>query len=108
MLYVEGNSIKLTRGDTAYLTVGINRGDEEYVVQPSDTLTLTVKKYTSDQSPAFQKVLSGETTFHIEPQDTASLAFGLYYYDIQLDTADGDTFTVVDVSVFEIMPEVTY
>lgn len=108
MLYIDGNNIKLTRGDTAYLTVPIKTAlGEDYVVQAGDTLTLSVKKKSTDNNYVFQKVLDGSNTFHIEPQDTAGIEFGKYKYDIQLNTANGDVYTIIDVSTFTILEEVT-
>lgn len=108
MLYIDGNNIKLTRGDTAYLTVPIKTAlGEDYVVQDGDTLTLSVKKKSTDNNYVFQKVLDGSNTFHIEPQDTAGVEFGKYKYDIQLNTANGDVYTIIDVSTFTILEEVT-
>lgn len=112
MLYIEGNSIRLTRGDTAYLTVPIfikvnGENTEEYTMQPDDTLTLSVKKAVRDVEYCFQKVTTGTNTIHILPQDTAELAFGKYKYDVQLVTAGGDVFTLIEVDNFELLQEVT-
>lgn len=107
MLYINGNTIKLTRGDTAFLRVPITREGEEYVVQPTDTLAFSVKKNVRDENFTFQKVVTGDNLVHIEPTDTAGFPFGSYKYDIQLTTSSGDVFTIVDVSTFEILPEVT-
>lgn len=108
MLYIEGNMIKLTRGDTAYLTVPIQIATgEEYSMQNGDTLTMSVKKSIKDETYAFQKISVGENTIHIEPADTEQLAFGKYKYDLQLTTTDGDIYTLIEVDTFELMPEVT-
>ena len=110
MLYLEfGNTIKLTRGDTARLTVPITNEttNAEYVMGENDTLTMTVKKNITDTEPALQKVLVGLNTFHIKPSDTAGLDFGKYKYDVELTTADGDVYTVIEPSTFEILKEVT-
>lgn len=110
MLYLEyGNTIKLTRGDTARITASImNEATEAvYAMGENDTLTLTVKKSTKDTEPLFQKVLVGLNTFHIEPSDTAGLDFGKYKYDVQLTTDDGDVYTVIEPSDFVVMEEVS-
>ena len=110
MLYVETDgAIRLTRGDTARLTVPLtNETDNStYEMQEGDTLTLTVKKAVTDETPSFQKVLSGTNAFHIEPKDTAQLPFGKYKYDVELVTASGDVYTVIEPTTFEIMQEVT-
>jgi hypothetical protein len=107
MLYIKANTIMLTRGDTAYIDVVIDREGEPYTLASGDKLTLSVKKYVTDEAPAFSKTTTSGNTIHIEPQDTAGLGFGTYKYDVQLNTASGDVFTVVDVGNFEVMPEVT-
>ena len=102
-------SIRLTRGDTARLNVSITNeaNSNDYVLQPDDTLTMTVKKTISDAEPAIQKILTGTNAFHIEPKDTAGLEFGKYIYDVQLSTGSGDVYTVIEPTSFEIMQEVT-
>jgi hypothetical protein len=107
VLYINGNTIKLTRGDTAYLQIPLATTDGMYQMDLTDTLTFSVKKKTSDTDYIFQKVVNGEDTIHIEPTDTASLTFGKYVYDIQLTTNNGDVFTVVPPSTFEVLTEVT-
>ena len=109
MLYIEcGNKIRLTRGDTARLKVPIinETTGNEYTIANNDTLTMTLKKTTKDAEPIFKKVLVGLDTFHIEPSDTKSLEFGKYVYDVELLTADGDNYTVIEPATFEILTEV--
>lgn len=108
MLYIEGNTIRMTRGDTVYLTVPITTASgEEYIVQSDDALTLSVKKSIYDAEYIFQKVVTGENMFHIAPVDTASIEYGSYLYDIQLNKSNGDVYTIIDVSTLVIMSEVT-
>lgn len=109
MLTVSKNDIKLTRGDTAYLNISISDSisDEGYTIQPTDTLRLTVKRNIKDTDFAFQKVITGTDTFHIEPTDTNSLDWGKHIYDVELTTENGDIFTVIEPSKFEILQEVT-
>ena len=110
MLYVSADGgIRLTRGDTARLTVAINNdvSGSEYVMKPDDVLTLTIKKSIKDEVPRLQKTIKGQTTFHIEPNDTADMQFSKYMYDVQLTTSGGDVYTIIEPTLFEIMPEVT-
>ena len=107
MLYIEGNTIKLTRGDTAYLNVPLTMGGATYEMTDTDTLTFSVKKNTRDNGYMFQKRVTGTNNFHIEPTDTAYLSFGKYTYDVQLNTNGGDVFTVIPPSTFEVLTEVT-
>lgn len=108
MLYISGNNIRLTRGDTAYLTVPITlETGDPYEMQNGDTLTLSVKKRLSDTDYCFQKINTGGNTFHITPEDTKNLDFKTYKYDIQLQTESGDVYTIIPVSEFVILEEVT-
>ena len=110
MLFVsECGAIALTRGDTARLTVSIVNDDsgEPYEIQNDDTLTLSIKKTVKDENALVSKTIDGTDTFHIEPKDTSELSFGMYVYDVQLTTSDGDVYTVIPPSKFEILTEVT-
>ena len=112
MLYVDGNIIKLTRGDTAFLEVPImaklDDGTEKpYELAQDDQLTLSIKRTVKDVEPSVQKVCVGTNLFHICPEDTSACEFGKYLYDVQLKTAAGDVYTVIEPSPFQILQEVT-
>lgn len=111
MLYIESDkTIRLTRGDTAYLTVTLsnNQPSTSYVMDENDVLTFSVKrKPKTDVDCLVQKSIKGSNMFHIEPEDTKSLSFGKYKYDVQLTTASGDIYTVIEPTTFEVMEEVT-
>lgn len=104
----ENGDVELTRGDTARLTVNISDDSgEAYEIQNGDELTLSLKKSIKDDEVVMSKTIKGSDTFHIEPKDTADLSFGKYKYDVQLTTEDGDVYTVIPPSTFEILTEVT-
>lgn len=113
MLYIESdNKIRLTRGDTAYLEINITTTDDsgavnDYEISQEDTLTLSVKKKVKDSTYILHKQINGSTVFHIKPEDTRGVSFGTYVYDVQLTTSDGDVYTIIEPSSFEIMTEVT-
>lgn len=99
--------IKLTRGDTAYLTVSVkNKDGEPYTVKTDDVLTLTVKGDYADEEALIEKKITGTATFHIRPEDTKDLAFGTYVYDVQITMTNGDNFTVIADKKFKITNEV--
>lgn len=102
-------SIRLTRGDTAKLTVKLKYKDsnDSYVVRPTDKFTLTIKKSVKDVDPLVQKVVVGFNSITIDPEDTRDLAFGKYKYDVQLNTADGEVYTVIEPATFEVAEGVT-
>ena len=111
MLYIDGNDIRLTRGDTAYITVPIvNRLSDgsttPYELAEGDKLVMTMSSnYGADI--CFQKTVVGANTFHILPEDTRGCKFAKYKYDVQLTTASGDVFTVIEPACFQVLPEVT-
>ena len=99
--------IKLTRGDTAYLKVYPKIKDgEPYTVKSDDVLTLTVKQDYADEEAMIEKVITGDTTFHIKPEDTKGIAFGTYVYDVQITMANGDNFTFIADKKFKVTNEV--
>ena len=111
MLYVEADGIiRLTRGDSAKIMVTIENDiiGENYEIAEDDTLTLTVKKNVKDTEALVQKIIVGSNTFYIRPEDTAALSFGKYKYDVQLKTAEGDVYTVIVPTTFELLQEVTW
>ena len=111
MLYVDkSNNIRLTRGDTARFVVSVKNEvtQQSYDIQSTDTLTMTIKDSIRDGEACVQKTNTGSNVFHILPSDTSGLNFGKYVYDVQLTTASGDVYTVVEPATFELMEEVTY
>lgn len=105
----ERGEIGLTRGDTAWFDVPINNvlTGEPYEIQEADILTFSIKKTTNDRTHALQKRVTGSNIFHIEPQDTENLMFGKYKYDVELTTANGDVYTVIPPTTFEVLEGVT-
>lgn len=106
MFYIEGNNINITRGDTAVLTVPLEASGQPYDMQSGDILYLTVKKSVNDTNYLFQ-LTSTDGLFNFLPETTKSLNFGVYKYDIQLTTANEDVYTVIPVSSFKVLEEVT-
>lgn len=110
MLRVSDSTIQLTRGDSAILSVDVKdeTTGEPYHLNPDDTLRLTIKRKVTDEDFVIQKVLNGSTVFKMEPSDTEGLNFGPYLYDVELTTSDGDVYTVIVPSKFELLKEVTW
>lgn len=110
MLYVlQDGTIRLTRGDTARfcLSVRYSNDCEEYEIAQDDIVQMTVRKTPNSDEILLHKRIVGTNIFHIEPSDTESLPFGRYVYDVQIENGDGDIYTVIEPSVFELMKEVT-
>lgn len=108
MLKVENGNIRLTRGDSATLTVKLEQDGAEVEVGPNDQLTLTVKRSTTSADALVEKTATGTNTIAIDPADTEELAYGSYKYDVQLTTEDGGVYTVVGPATFRIAEEVTW
>lgn len=110
MLYVDSkNVIRLTRGDTARFLVTVLDGEgEEYTVQPDDVVRFTIKTSTLEPEAIVRKQIIGDANIYIAPEDTENLSYGKYVYDVEITTAIGDVYTVIEPTTFEIMPEVTW
>lgn len=108
MLQITGNEIRLTRGDSAEITVELRDSNGvEYELTADDKMTLSVKKYIHSTDYVLQKVSKGTNVIKILPEDTKTCDFGKYFYDVQLDTADGEVYTIIPPSVFVIDKEIT-
>lgn len=110
MFEVTNNIITLTRGDYAELDVSLYNQDETpHTLAEGETLTLSVKRKTTDLTPIFQKVLKqgDKPVFVFMPEDTKDLAFGTYRYDVEFKTADGKPDTIITPHDFIIGEEVT-
>lgn len=120
MLRTIGRNIYLTRGDTAFLLVTLSyygskcNKKNKFEFIDGDEVYLTVKDSVDVEDFLFQKKLtfkeisdSGEVLFKIIPSDTDNLEFKKYVYDVEIKTFDGDIYTIIPPSTFEIRPEVT-
>lgn len=107
MFDIKYQTISLTRGDSATLTVELVKANgKPYELQEGDELTLTVKKDANDAEAVIQlSAVDGVFTF--APSATDGLAFGKYRYDIQLETEAGEVYTPI-VSDFNLTEEVTW
>ncbi len=108
MLTCEGNTIHLTRGDSAVLLLKIQRENgSEYELQAGDSVLFTVKNSVYDTAVIIQKKLI-DGVIKINPDDTKNLQYGTYYYDVELTQSDGFVATVISPQKLIIEPEVTY
>lgn len=121
--YIESDVIYLTKGDDAVLEISSIAMDsgEEYALQETDVLTLTVRALPSAQSPVLLQIdaLPGSRRIVFDHDATAELDVGRYSADVQLTTADGKRYTVwpsvsgssryvvKSFNNFVLMPEVT-
>ena len=112
MLQIDGYKIFMTKGDTGILSLTIyDKKGEKYTPSFYDVCLLTIKKCTSQSVPSAQikGTADGENVrFEIMPEDTSNLVCGEYVYDIQVKfDYNGDVNTVIPLSKFVLMQEVT-
>ena len=109
MLQITSNEVFLTRGDSADLQVIIyDLEGNVYELQSGDTLTFTMKYNCVTEDIIIQKDITSNSTIHIQPADTNDLAYGTYWFDVQLTKYGGDIYTVIDPHKFNITKEVTF
>lgn len=105
---IDGNTIILTRGDTARMTVEILDSEgQTYTPQEGDVVRFAVKRRYSDSTTVIKKTIPSNTlVLEIEPSDTEKLAFADYVYDIEITYANGDVDTFIAEQILRITPEV--
>lgn len=102
MFKVENNILYLVKNDSARFHFELSN----HTIKPDDTLTFTVKKDFGIFA-YISKTVNANEDFILLPEDTAGMYPGTYWYDVQLNTADGAHYTVVPVSRLELVEEVT-
>lgn len=108
MFKITGNNIEITRGDTAMIALNLTGADgNEYILKAGDIALFTVKRNTREAKCLIQKKFN-DGQIKIEPSDTENLSYGDYFYDVQLQLAAGDIFTVIPPAKFSVKEEVTW
>lgn len=105
---LNGTNISMTRGDTESITVRMKSGG---TLSPGDIIDFTVRK-TVDSAVVLHKRITeffdDSAVIAINHQDTSSMDFGTYRYDIQLTDAGGAVTTLVKPAKFTLTEEITY
>ena len=107
--------IALVRGDALKLTLtDIKLSDgTDYVLSDTDVVYLDVKKYATDKTPVIRKsatkedYIDGGLPFVFLPADTVDLPIGEYWFDVRLYVDDDSIYTIIPMSKFRIMQNVT-
>lgn len=104
MFKVNGNTIYLTRADTALLEISLHDDQgEPYLPQTGDHIYFRVKSDAQSQRLIIEKQVDIESmTLELVPIDTEKLSFKTYKYEIELVTSDGRHYTVIDDADFNI------
>lgn len=105
---IKKNTIFLTRGDTFKAMLTINNPDGSvYTPVEGDTIRFALKENVKDEECLILRDIPIDTMLLvIYPEDTKSLEFGSYVYDIQLTKANGDVDTFITASKLKLTAEV--
>ena len=114
MYKVEGTTITMTRGDTLLVQVGMTRDGTAYTPEAGDRVRFAVKTELNrkdtdfvEDEPLIEKQIPIETMIlQLDPEDTKSLPFRSYKYDIEITFSDGTVATFICNSDFILTPEV--
>ncbi len=107
-VYVNGNSISLTRGDSLILNISMTRNGEPFYPASGDSIRFALNKNKSGtETPIIMKpVNTNDMTLRLQPEDTKSLDYGTYYYDIEYTSVEGYVDTFIGPASFKITEEV--
>ena len=100
---MKNNNIDVIQGTSFGISVKINTSDgEEYPYNSSDVLRFGVKSNIFDDSFLIKCYV-----FSFEPEDTLKINPDRYFFDIGLQTANGDYFMIIKKSEFNIHSAIT-
>lgn len=111
MIQIDNNfNITMTRGDTFARTLVLTKNDAPYVPQEGDVIRFAMAQVYKDK-PGYEllleKVIPNDTLlWKIEPNETSSLAYGNYKYDLQITYADGTVETFANKKKLTLTEEV--
>ena len=103
----ETNTITMIAKDTGDFVISL----DNYLLDEGDKVYFTVNKELEKENPLISVVVSefvnNKAVIHLTSTDT-DLAPGNYYYDVQVNTADGRVDTVLGPAKFKIAGGVKY
>lgn len=104
MFKVTGTKIYLTRGDTAFLDIQLwDESGAIYEPQEGDKVIFRLKKVANVGNVLLEKEVDTSTMIlELEEDDTKSLNFQPYKYEVELVTASGQHYTAIENADFEI------
>ena len=111
MIKIDSNyNIEITRGDTFKRTLILKKNNVTYVPQNDDVIRFAMSKvYKSKKGYELllNKVIDNSTLlWTIDAEDTATLDYGQYVYDLQITYADGSVETFADKKTITLTEEV--
>lgn len=112
MIKLRGTNISITRGDTGYFSFTLkDKAGEEISLSDVSEVRCQVRKCV-DGELLFEGAItldyeSNTAIWHIQPSDTNDLTPARYYYDAQVTFPNGDIYTFIKLSDFEVLPDIT-
>lgn len=103
----ETKAITMIAKDTGALVISLTN----YLLADGDVVYFTVNSELEKEIPLIKKIINEFTDNKAIVKLTAAdtdLAIGNYYYDVQINTADGRVDTVLGPAKFKIAGGVTY
>lgn len=97
MLYIdEDQNISLTRGDTGIFHIILqNKDGEAYTPQEGDSLRFALGKSWGKDTILTKQIPLDSCVLELLPEDTKSLDFKKYKYDIEFTNAAGQVSTIL-------------
>jgi len=98
MLSISGTDISLTRGDSAFIEIGMTKNGQPYTPLEGEEVRFAMKKNYNDDEPLLVKVIPNETlVLHLLPEDTKEFPMGkTYVYDIEFTDVNGEVDTFIE------------
>lgn len=103
---VRGRNVYHRRGDTGWLDVMLFMGCQPYDLKAGDSGLFTVKKNKNSEDVLYQKVMTEDGGFLIEPEDTAGLKPGTYFYDVEITLSTGEVSTIA-IGKYKLLGDIT-
>lgn len=122
MLKINKTNISLTRGDSAYITLSITDGSGNPIELTENDIVRCQVRYKPNDRSQENILLTGEIirrsqengpdqiVWWIRPYETKYIDLDeqdTFFWDAQVEFANSDVFTIVQVSPFKILPEVS-
>lgn len=107
---IKKTTITLTRGDTLKAQISITDKDgNPYEIQPGDSVRFAMKRSYDDPDSEVlieKDIPTNTLILKLDPEDTKTLPFGNYVYDIQLTNIAGEVDTFITKATLVLTEEV--